>query len=130
MQSTFSIQGSNIECTDNVKLLGITLYFKLNFDKHIFTLCKNAAHQINVLNRIGKHLPINCRKVIYQSFILSAFNFCPAIWNFCSEFNNKKFDKLNYIALRHVYTMIMAVPMRYYLPKMTLSHCSSIDRYW
>ena len=79
---TFSIQGSDIECTDDVKLLGVTLDGKLNFDQHISTLCKKAARQINVLHRIGKHLPINCRKVIYQSFILSAFNFCPVIWNF------------------------------------------------
>ena len=94
---------SDIECTDDVKLLGVILDFKLNFDKHISTLCKKAARQINVLHRIGKHLPINCRKVIYQSFILSAFIFFAVIWNFCSELNNKKLEKLNHRALRHVY---------------------------
>ena len=70
---------------------------------HISTLCKKAARQINVLRRIGRHLPLSCRKVIYQSFILSAFNFCPVIWHFCSESNNKKLEKLNLRALRHVY---------------------------
>ena len=76
----------------------------MNFDKHISNLCKKAARQINVLHRIrriGKYL--NCRKVIYQAFVLSAFNFCPVIWHFCSEANTKKLEKLNYRALRHVY---------------------------
>ena len=76
--------------------------YRMNFDKHISNLRKKAARQINVLCRIGKYLPINWRKVIYQAFILSAFNFCPVIWHFCSEANNKKLEKLNYRALRHV----------------------------
>ena len=88
-----------------MKLLGVTIDYRMNFDKHniISNLCKKAARQINVLRRIGKYLPINYRKVIYQTFILSAFNFCPVIWHFCSEANNKKLEKLNYRALRHVY---------------------------
>ena len=100
---TFNIQGADIECTDDVKLLGVTIDYRMNFDKHISNLCKKAARQINVLHRIGKYLPINCRKVIYQAFVLSAFNFCPVIWHFCSEANTKKLEKLNYRALRHVY---------------------------
>ena len=104
LKPTFNIQGADIECTDDVKLLGVgrTIDCRMNFDKHISNLCKKAARQINVLRRIGKYLPINCRKVIYQAFILSAFNFCPVIWHFCSEANNKKLEKLNYKALRHV----------------------------
>ena len=85
-----------------MKLLGVTIDYRMNFDKHISNLCKKAAGQINLLRRIGKYLPINCRKVIYQAFILSAFYFCPVIWHFCSE-ANKKLEKLNYRALRHVY---------------------------
>ena len=72
LKPTFNIQGADIECTDDVKLLGVTIDYRMNFDKHISNLCKKAARQINVLRRIGKYLPINCRKVIYQAFILSA----------------------------------------------------------
>ena len=103
LKPTFNIQGADIECTDDVKLLGVTNDYRMSIDKHISNLCKKAARQINVLRRIGKYLPINCRKVIYQAFILSAFKFCPVIWHFCSEANNKKLEKLNYRALRHVY---------------------------
>ena len=79
LKPTFNIQGADIECTDDVKLLGVTIDYRMNFDKHI---SKKAARQIKVLlRRIGKYMPINCRKVIYQAFILSAFNFCPVIWH-------------------------------------------------
>lgn len=100
---TFRIQGADIECTDDVKLLGVTFDYLLNFDTHISNLCKKAARQINILRRIGKLLPLNCRKVIYQSFISSNFNFCPVIWHFCSDKNTKKLEKLNFRALKHVH---------------------------
>ena len=39
-----------------VKLLGVTIDFRLIFDIHISNICKNASRQLNVLKRIGKHL--------------------------------------------------------------------------
>ena len=66
-------------------------------------MCRKAARQVNVLRRIGRHLPLSCRKIIYQSFVKSNFNFCPIIWNFCCELNRKKLEKLNLRALRQVY---------------------------
>ena len=43
-------------CDDEVKLLGITIDFKLNFYSHIINICKKAARQLNILRWIGKHL--------------------------------------------------------------------------
>ena len=65
LKPTFNIQGADIECTDDVKLLGVPIDYRMNFDKHISNLGKKAARQINVLCGIGKYLPISCRKVIY-----------------------------------------------------------------
>ena len=100
---TFQIQGTDIPCSDEVKLLGVTIDYLLNYDTHISNLCKKTARQINVLKRIGRYLPIGCRKVIYQSFIQSNFNFCPLIWHFCSARNTKKIEQLNFRALKLVY---------------------------
>ena len=100
---TFQIKGADIACTPEVKLLGVTIDSSLKFDSHISELCRKAARQINVLRRIGRYLPLACRRVIYQSFILSNFNFCPVIWHLCSEANTKKMELLNFRALRHVY---------------------------
>ena len=35
----FDIYGSKINCDDEVKLLGITIDFKLDFNKHISNIC-------------------------------------------------------------------------------------------
>jgi hypothetical protein len=49
----FNLNGINTTCEDEVKLLGVTIDFKLNFNKHISNICKKAARQLNVLKRIG-----------------------------------------------------------------------------
>ena len=37
------IESANIQCEDEVKLLGITLVYKLGFNKHITNICKKAS---------------------------------------------------------------------------------------
>ena len=41
--------------------------------------------------------------IIFHSFVLSNFNFCPLSWHFCSEANTKKIEKIQERALRFVY---------------------------
>ena len=46
---TFNVNGSNIPCDDDVKLLGVIIDFRLKFDIHISNICKKASRQLNVL---------------------------------------------------------------------------------
>ena len=39
---TFNIQGADIECTDDVKLFGVTIDYRMNFD--IFLICVKRRH--------------------------------------------------------------------------------------
>ena len=99
----FDIKGINIECTDDVKLLGVDIDYQLNFNTQITNICRKASRQINVLKRIGQHLPLACRKLIYHSFIMSSFNFCPLVWHNCSKRNTNKLERLHYRALKFIY---------------------------
>jgi hypothetical protein len=54
----FNLNGISIVCDDEVKLLGITIDFKLNFYSHIINICKKAARQLNVLKRIRTCSPV------------------------------------------------------------------------
>jgi hypothetical protein len=36
----FDLNGSKIKCEEHVKLLGVTIDYELNFDKHISEICK------------------------------------------------------------------------------------------
>ena len=86
---TLNLNGCYISCDDEVKLLGVTIDFKLNFNTHIANICKKAAHQLNVLKRIGQHLNKLAKMTIYHSFIMSNLSYCPLTWHFCSERNSK-----------------------------------------
>ena len=50
------IANVNIKCEDNVKFLGVELDYKLNFDMQITKMCKKAAKQLIVLQRLSKFL--------------------------------------------------------------------------
>ena len=89
------LDGTEIKCEDSVKLLGVTLDYMLNFDKHISNICKKAARQINVLLRLSKYLSTETKILIYKSFIRSNFNYCPLVWHFCSKIVLTKWKNFN-----------------------------------
>ena len=97
---SFNIGGSEIKCEDQVKLLGVEIDYKLNFDAQITILCQKAAKQLNALQRLSKLIPLNARLLIFKSFIRSNFNYCPIVWHFCSKANTEKLERLQYRALR------------------------------
>ena len=99
----FNLDGIKISAEDEVKLLGITIDFKLSFNTHISNICKKAARQLNVLKRIGKHLSKLGKLTIYHSFIMSNFSYCPLTWHFCTEQNTKKIERIQERALRFIY---------------------------
>ena len=66
-------------------------------------MCKKAARQLNALARISKHLDIDSRKIIYQSFVASNFNYCPLVWHFCGKLNSAKTEKIQERALKIIY---------------------------
>jgi hypothetical protein len=100
---TFQLRDTTINTESEVKLLGVTIDFQLNFDSHISDICKKAAKQLNVLKRIGHNLTRLSKITIYHSFILSNFSYCPLTWHFCSEKNTQKMEKLQKRALRFIY---------------------------
>jgi hypothetical protein len=40
---SFNLDGNIIKCDDEVKLLGVTFDFMLNFNSHISNICKKAS---------------------------------------------------------------------------------------
>ena len=98
-----SFQGHAIKSEETVKLLGVTLDNKLNFDTHISNLCKKAAAQLKVLKRLRSFIGFEQKKVLVQSFVYSNFNYCPLVWYFSSMKSLQKIEKLQERALRFLY---------------------------
>ena len=86
-----------------VKLLGVTFDSKLTFTKHINNLCIKAGRHINALSRLSNVLSKDSKQQLFQTFILSNFNFCPVVWHFCGMAELKQIEKVQKRALKIIY---------------------------
>ena len=59
---------------ESVKLLGIRINEKINFDEHISSLCKKTSMKLNALNRSGKEV-----EKLIKSFVHSNFNYSTSL---------------------------------------------------
>ena len=101
----FNIQGKTLKSEETVKLLGIHLDYKLNFEQHISELCRKAASQLNVLKRLKRFIGFNEKEILVQSFVYSNFDYCPLVWYFSSAKSLQKLKKFKNVPL-DFYTMI------------------------
>ena len=62
-----------------------------------------ASAKIKGLGRIRNRLNLSQAKILYNSFILSQFNYCCLVWMFCSKTLQKNINQIHKIALRIVY---------------------------
>ena len=82
------------------KLLGITIDSKLNFKQHVQSMCKKTSNQVRAFSRIAPNLDYEKSTILYNSFMLSNFNYCPLIWMFCGKTSNDDINRLHKRALR------------------------------
>ena len=94
------INGNVVQMTDSVKLLGITIDSKLNFNEHVKSICKKTSNKVRAFSRIAPNLEYEKSTILYNSFILSNFNYCPLIWMFCGKTSNDDINRLHKRALR------------------------------
>ena len=57
-----------------MKLLGVHIDDKLNFNEHINKICNSAGNPLNALIRIKSFLDLKQKDVLVNSFIYSNFN--------------------------------------------------------
>lgn len=96
------IGSDSIRSEKIVKLLGIHIDDKLDFNNHTSIVCKKAARQINALQRLAKHLNFESKLRIYESFVASNFVYCSIVYNSFSISQDRKMEKLNKRAVRLV----------------------------
>ena len=96
---------SNITTTneEKVKLLGICIDNRLNFDYCISQLCKKAEKKLHALTRVFKPRNISQRKLIVNAFIMSQFSYCPLIWMFHSRAMEHRMNGIRETTLRLIY---------------------------
>ena len=88
---------------EKVKLLGIHIDNRLNFDYHISQLCKKAGKKLHALTRVFKYIDISQRKSIANAFIVSQVTYCPLIWMFHSRAMEHRTNRIHERTLRLIY---------------------------
>ena len=99
----FKIDNVEIQSVNSVKLLGIHLDENMDFNNHISHIARKATGQLNCLKRIAYGLQIPVKLLLYKSFVMSYFSYCPVVWHHCGSGNTKKLEKIQFRALKFVY---------------------------
>ena len=89
-------------CSNEVKLLGITIDNKLKFKKHIKDICKKASYKLHALRRIG-YLTVEKARILSNAIIDSQFDYAALIWMFAGETLTNKICEIHRRTLHVVY---------------------------
>ena len=65
------LENEVIDCSNSVKLLGITIDRKLNFNDHVSKLCKKVSTKLHALARISNIMSQDKLRLLMKSFIES-----------------------------------------------------------
>ena len=98
-----NISNTEILNKERVKLLGVNLEGRLNFDFHVNTLLKKASKKYHALARVCNHINKKKRHILMNAFITSQFSYCPLVWMSHSRAMNNRINKIHENALRLVY---------------------------
>ena len=97
------LENEVIECSESVKLLGVSIDNRLNFNEHVSNLCKKASTKLHALARISKFISQEKLRLLMKAFIESQFSYCPLVWMFHSRTLNNRINRLHERGLRIVY---------------------------
>ncbi len=64
---TISIGDSDIENTNEEKLLGVTIDHKLTFEPHLNKLCKRAGYKLFALSRLSSYIDSNKLRILMRA---------------------------------------------------------------
>ena len=100
---SLNVSGSTIESSSCERLLGIFIDSNFTFEYHINRICRKTSQKLQALSRISKHISGDKKHLLFKSFIISQFNYCPIVWMCHGRGLNNKVNNLHERTLRTVY---------------------------
>ena len=79
----------------SVKLLGIEIDNNLNFEKHIFNICKKTSNQLNAICRLQTFMGHKEKEAMINTFVHSSFNYCCLTLHFSSKKSQNKVERIH-----------------------------------
>ena len=74
------MDGSVLEEKSSFKMLGLTFFFKLDWDSYIISIAKTASKKIGALIRSMKFLSPEVALYLYKCTICPCMEYCCHIW--------------------------------------------------
>ena len=94
--TSVDIHISNTEILNEVrvKLFGVNVEGRLNFDFHVNTLLKKASKKYHALARVCNYMNKKQPCILMNAFIASQFSYCPLFWMSHSRAMNNRINKV------------------------------------
>jgi hypothetical protein len=73
------VAGACLTCSNHIKILGVTLDNKLNFDRHVSAICTSTYYHLRGLRHIRKSLDTTVANTIACSIIGSRLDYCNSV---------------------------------------------------
>ena len=98
-----NIKNPIIESSNCEKLFGIYIDSNFSFEYPINRICRKASQKLHALSKIAKYISEDKKRMLFKSFIISQFNYCPIVWMCHGRGLNNKINNIHQRALRIVY---------------------------
>ena len=95
-----AINNHKLDTVESEKLLGVHFDRNLSFTKHVDFVCKNISSKIALLCRIKQYLPLQARKLYFNSYILPVIDYCLTVWGNAPKLQIERIHKLQKRAAR------------------------------
>ena len=99
-QLNIELNNKAVEQTNNIRYLGIDIDNSLSFDTYIGNLVKKLNRSIGILKRCAPCLPLQTRKMLYNSLILPNMDYCCTVWGCATKTGVIRLQRLQNRALR------------------------------
>ena len=93
--TSININGCVIKSSNSEKLLRITIDSYFTFEEHINMLCRKASQKLRALSRISQYLLQHKKRILFKTFIMLQFNYCPLVWMCHSRGINNKINNIH-----------------------------------
>ena len=77
---SLEMSGVPVRTTEDVKLLGIAIESKLQFQSHLEAICKTANQKVKAFFRIARYIQKHKAYVFYKTFIRSTIVHCYGLF--------------------------------------------------
>ena len=100
--SKVKVAGCEIEPSESIRSLGVTLDNTLSFDRHVGAVCKSASFHIRALRHIRPTLTTDMAKNIGSAIVGSRLDFCNSLLHGISTKNIKRLQRVQNMLARVV----------------------------